>query len=954
MAVVDDALGDVRDGAAACLVVQGEPGIGKTRVLAEVAARADARGYTVLTGSASELERDLPFWVFVDALDEYVAGLDPQLVASLRGDVRAELAQVLPALADHAGDGGPVLQDERYRAHRAVRELLERLAVRRPLVLALDDVHWADPASVELLAALLRGPPDAAVLLVVASRPRQLPERLAAALHRADRQGVVTRIELAGLVPEAAAELLGEPVGHARADALYADSGGNPFYLQQLARADGASGDGARLAGAGLEEVGVPPAVIASLAEELGLLSDDTRVVLRGAAVSGDPFEPDLAAAAADVGDAIAMDAFDELLDLGLIRATHVPRRFRFRHPLVRRAVYESAPGGWRLGAHERCATVLAARSAPAIGRARHVEHSARHGDLDAVAVLAEAGTSALLRAPASAARWFGAALRLMSESAPAELRVELLLARARALAAEGRLAESHADLLACLALVPDDATGLTVQLTTTCASVERLLGRHDEAHARLRASLDRLQDASAPDAIALMIELALDALLRAEPDGVCEWAERALTAAREIGDGPLTAGAWAILALGHAVAERTADAAESYAGATTLVEAMSDEELGERSDAAAYLTSAATYLDRYDDAVAHAERALRLGRAAGYLHPTLLPALGAAHFMRGRLAEATTILDAGVEAARLAGITQSMAWMLRNRALLALLEGDVEAAREMAEEALGLTQRLDESVLSAWAAMTVARASAMAGHSARAVEVLTPGDGRASLRWIPGAWRGMGLEALAIAYADVGRDEDAARIVAEAEARAAALGLPMAVAWAARAAAVVALGVGDAPRAAERALASAEAAEGVGVVVEAALSRLLAGRALAAAGDADRAVAQLELAADTFAACGALPHRDAAEQELRRMGRRRYRRTRPGATDGEGLAALTGRELQIAELVAARKTNSEIAGELFLSPKTVETHLRNVFRKVDVTSRVELARAIERARREL
>ena len=132
----------------------------------------------------------------------------------------------------------------------------------------------------------------------------------------------------------------------------------------------------------------MPAAVIASLAEELGLLSDDTRRVLRGAAVAGDPFEPDLAAAAAGADDATAMAAFDELLDLGLVRPTDVPRRFRFRHPLVRRAVYESAPGGWLLGAHERCAQVLAERGAPAAARAHHVEFAARHGDLAAVAVL--------------------------------------------------------------------------------------------------------------------------------------------------------------------------------------------------------------------------------------------------------------------------------------------------------------------------------------------------------------------------------------------------------------------------------------------------------------------------------------------------------------------------------------------------------------------------------------
>ena len=159
--VVDLVLGDLRRGTSAALLIQGEPGIGKTRLLAALAGRADAEGCTVLEGGASELESDLPFWVFVDALDDYVAGLDPGLVSRLSDDARAELAHVLPSLSDLGAAAGPVLQDERYRVHRAMRELLERLAVRQPLVLVLDDVHWADPASVDLLAALLRSPPAA-------------------------------------------------------------------------------------------------------------------------------------------------------------------------------------------------------------------------------------------------------------------------------------------------------------------------------------------------------------------------------------------------------------------------------------------------------------------------------------------------------------------------------------------------------------------------------------------------------------------------------------------------------------------------------------------------------------------------------------------------------------------------------------------------------------------------
>jgi ATP/maltotriose-dependent transcriptional regulator MalT len=946
------AVSGLADSGAGTLVVLGEPGIGKTRMLLELAARADEQGQIVLSGSASELESDLPFWVFVDALDEYVVALEPRRLESLEDDVRAELGRLLPSMSEYASAGEVAIQDERYRAHRAIRELLERLAATKPLVLILDDVHWADSASIELIGALLRRPPSAAVLLTVAARPRQLPPRLAAAIERARRGGSLTQLELDGLAREDAALLLGDKLDEDAAKVLYEESGGNPFFLEQLARAPrqaARSASGAPLSLAGIE---VPTAVVAALTEELGLLPPPTRAFLNGAAVAGDPFEPELAGAASEVDEDASVHALDELLSRDLVRPTDVPRRFRFRHPLVRRAVYDAAPGGWRLGAHERCAAALAARGASPAARAHHVEHSARPGDLEAFAVLRDAGLASTLRAPASAARWFGAALRLLPDSAPMEERGALLMARGGALAATGRLAEARADLLATLGLVPSTADALRVKLIVACAGVEHLLGRHEEARRRLEDALEQLPDPVGPEAVALMVELAIDGLFQAEFDSMRDFAERAVKAAEPVGDDGLTATARGVLTLACAFTGAIEEAERHRSRAAAIVDAMRDDELAGRIDAAAHLAAAEIYLDRYFEAAVHAERALAVGRATGILFPTLVPTIGTAYFMRGRLADAAEVLDGGVEAARLADIVQAKGWSLFNRSMAAHFTGEVEAAIDMAEEALLLTRQLDQSFVSGWAGVALAAALSRNGEHARAVEVALSSAGGEELPIIPGGWRAFAQELLTRSYLGLGRREDAERTLATAVLDGEAGALPMARAWRSRAEAELALDAGDAATAAELALASAEAAQSAGVVVEAALSRTLAGRALAAAGRTDEATDELQRAADDLDGCGAVRYRDATERELRKLGKVVHRRTRKAGSAGEALSELSERELEVARLVVDRKTNREIAGELFVSLKTVEAHMRNLFRKLGVSSRIEVARTVERAER--
>jgi DNA-binding NarL/FixJ family response regulator len=248
--------------------------------------------------------------------------------------------------------------------------------------------------------------------------------------------------------------------------------------------------------------------------------------------------------------------------------------------------------------------------------------------------------------------------------------------------------------------------------------------------------------------------------------------------------------------------------------------------------------------------------------------------------------------------------------------------------------------------------AMVLAEAHLHLGKAERAVELLERASGGPDAPLAEGSFRSYFLELLVRAQLALGDRQAAERAAVVARESAAAVRLPLAAAWADRAQAAVVLAAGDADRAATLALDSARGADEAGAPLEAAQSRILAGRALA---DADRRDAALAALADAAAATerrGALRFRDAAERELRRLGQRIHRRSQPAAAEGTGVGALTRRELEIAQRIVDRRTNRQIAEELFLSPKTVETHIRNIFAKLGADSRVEVARIVEQSER--
>lgn len=935
---------------AAFVEIAGEPGIGKSHLLGELALLAAQRGLLVASGRATEFERGVPFGAVVEALDDHLAALVPSDRQRLCGSWSGLLAEVFPALhAWRPGDGAGVLEAERYRLHRAVRALLEALAEPPGLVVLLDDVHWADPASVELLVHLLRHPPRAPVLIGLSYRVNQAPAALGAALADPAHGDVVRRLGLGPLSAPATAELLGRPIDQCRL--LHQRSGGNPFYLLLLAEGYPETLDATDPPGIGDLDAAVPTHLGAALVAELDSLSPTRRLVAQAAAVVGDPFEPLLVAPTAGMQAAETLVALDDLVARDLLRVADDRRRLQFRHPLVRHVTYTSAGAGWRASAHVRVAALLEQRDAPLVARAHHIARAAQPGDQDAINLLLAAAETTLPSSPATAAEWLSAAAHLLpAKHGTAPRRLELLLGLANALRLSGQLVASRDTFSEALPLVPQESLELRARVITAQARLERLLGRHPQARALLQGELGLLAQLGAAEAADLLFELASSA--RAHGNYHTEahgWAAQALTSARNH-DPLLSAAALSLLARTTASNGGPSHAAALLDEATVLLDSLSDDELSARVETTAWVGWAELLFDRYDDALRHFARGLTLARRTRQNHVStrLLVGQAAGYGLAGQLTEAIDVAVAAAEAAEMTSSHELLAMAMAMRCWFATWAGDIGTARWAGEQAVEAATTITGATL-VFARTMLAHVHLIEGDGARCVgDVLLAGGGD-ELPHVYPLTRATCYEILVRAELAQGNRTRALDWAYRAETGAAMVSIPGQLGTAQLARAEVLLD--DNPSAsAECAGAAADVFTKLGDRLRAGRARLLAGQALADAGAPVDAVHELDSARVFFAEVGASRLRADAVRRLRRLGHR-IAPPRIGSTAIPGAPGLTAREREVAEYVAQGYSNRQIAEELVLSVRTVSTHVSHIFAKLGIASRGGLATALIQAR---
>ncbi|GHI10002.1 LuxR family transcriptional regulator [Streptomyces cellostaticus] len=936
-----------RGGEARAVLVAGDAGVGKTRLLDEVAGRAARAGTTVVTGHCVDLgDVGLPYLPFTEVLG--VLAADERFSAVLAAHPVAD--RLLGAGADPARD-----PDGRLRLFEGIAGLLADLATVAPVLLVLEDLHWADQSSRDLLRFLLSrgvlhrpgpGAPDRRLAVLASYRADDLHRRhpLRPLLAELVRLPAVERLELRPLpdaeVTRLVRALRERPLPEATVRGIVARAEGNAFYAEELVAAAGAEADG------------VPSGLADLLLIRVEQLSETAQQVLRTAAVAGRRVGHALLCEAAGLPE----DELESALREAVGRQLLVPGEggtYTFRHALTREAVYADLLPGERTRLHGSYARLLAARGRTAETAAERAHHYRESHDLPEAltASLDAADHAQRLGAPAEELRHLETVLELWPSVAPdarpALAGVDPVTLTLRASAAAAHAGDSHRAVSltrAALAGVSQDAdSALAARIRYTLAG--NLL-TVDQLKAAFRYSSEALALIPAEPPSRTWVWAAATHVMAAihlgEAETALRIAHRALGVAEELGASDAQADLLISLAILEGGGRRSAQGQERLRRARELARSVGHGPVEMRAlFNQAISRFEAGDLDACLPLLAEAlERARRTGLLSStyplgmrYLQLLVMYTLGRWDECLGAAAEAEAALPAAgtfatgpalyVAVARgdLTAAERAHAladgpfdWMgtlvagiVRTDA--AALLGDPEAAVERMREAL--TALRDDSGRRPDVGVRLA-ALCLAAVADRAAELRGSGDERELRRWTDTATALVEQARASAADDKEGRPQG-----------------PEGQAWLARAEAEWATAVsGPDPAAWEKTVA----AFGFGDAYEQARCRLRYAQALAAVGRRTEALECAREAHKTAAALGAVPLLERIDTLIRAT-------PSPG---GNTVSPLTAREREVLRLLALGRSNRQIGEELFITGKTASVHVSNILAKLGATSRTE------------
>jgi len=882
------------------VVLEGEPGIGKTTLWLAAIERARQRGFRILSCRPSAAEAQLSYASLADLL----ASVDDHVLESLPQPQRQAVDFLL--IRSPAGSVG-----SDYRATgAALLSVLDQLADEVPVMLAIDDLQWVDSSSARVLDFALRRL-NARVGVLGAQRTAEPGDReLAPLLPDPDR---LLRVSVGPLSLGALHEILRKRTGWsfprptlARIEQI---SGGNPFYALELA-------SGTRHEGAAHPASPLPHTLAELVRARIEEVHPDVQQALLAVAALAEP-TVELVQLALDTGPAEAERLLEDAEESGVIMLDG--HRVRFTHPLLAAGVYRAASPARRRRMHRRLADIATDPEE----RARHIAQAAIRLDAESAAALDEGAARARSRgAPAAAAELLELAIRLGGNTA--ERRIALAQhhfdagdpVRARALleetAAELAPGRTRAEALRLLALVRlhDDS------YREAAGYLEQAL---DEAGADLRLRVRILNQ--------LMFVLVN---LGRIPDGL-RLTGRTMTDAERLGDPDLLAGTLAASVmirflsgqgLDESLLQRALDLEDPDVPAPvmlrpTLISSLLLAWTGRLDEAREGLLSVR-------------RRCLERGEESDLMFAAFHAVI--VECWRGNLADARLIAEDTLERALQLGTDLPLAIALATQANVAAYAGQPDEARHAAREALAIFQRGSCLAVTVWPAVTLGFLEVSLGDYPAAAATLGPLAAAA-------AAMGYGEPTAAPFAADavealvgVGRLDEAATLVDQLESNGRRLDRAWALALGARCRSLLLAATGDldsAAGAAERALGEHQR---LPMPFERARTQLVLGQIQRRRRQKRAAAAALQEAAQTFDELGTPLWADRARAELERVS------VSPAAD-----LRLTPSERRVAELAATGMTNREVAGALFISPKTVEANLARVYRKLGIHSRAEL-----------